>query len=67
MSEVMSVRAREGTIGKLKLMACRRGLREGREVRWTSLVARAVESLLHEAEGASSSHESASAQVPSRA
>jgi hypothetical protein len=46
MTEVVSIRLPAGTITQLKLLACKRSLEQGREVRWTSLLKEAIAQLL---------------------
>jgi hypothetical protein len=45
-SEVVSIRLPKGTLQKLKLLACRQSLEEQREVRWTTIVRKAIEAIL---------------------
>jgi hypothetical protein len=46
MSEVVSIRLPNGTLQKLKLLACRQSLDEQREVRWTTIVRKTIEAVL---------------------
>jgi hypothetical protein len=49
-TKVVSFRLPEGSLTKLKLLACKRSLEQGREVRWASIVKQTLEDLLAEAD-----------------
>jgi predicted DNA-binding protein len=51
-SEVVSLRLPQGTLEKLKLLACRLSLNERREIRWTRIVREAIRTILSENEEA---------------
>ena len=48
MTKVVSLRLPEGTITRLKLFDCQQSLKQGREVRWTTMIRDIIEKTLVE-------------------